>query len=707
MGIWRRISRGFSCVGRMTEFMKVFFKQDSPQAVAYAAEELEAYLKKMLPELEDCDWTMRLEVAEAQGTETETALAPDTGARACRHPGTAEIRRGGKLAPDIGARACRREDENEHGCTAAPDRENDSFRVNVTAEGGMITGNCPRSVLLGVYDYLHYLGCRFLMPGREGEHIPRITKEKLPADYAKTASFYHRGVCIEGADSFENVREFIDWLPKVGYNSFFLQFKVPYAFLARWYHHEKNPYREAESFTYEDARRCMKLLEAELKKRDLLLHKVGHGWTGEVLGYETGSWDAVKEPLKEPEKSFAALVDGVRGLYKGAPMNTNLCYHNHEAADRFAEKVTAYARENPEVDYLHIWLADEYNNVCECAECRKTTVSDQYAALLNEIDRRLREEGLDTRIVFLLYQELLWPPVKERLKNPQRFVLMFAPISRTFEKSYALEQISGTLPEYVRNKITLPTNLGENLAFLRAWQAQFAGDSFVYDYPLGRAHYGDFGYVHIARIIGEDIKKLKKLGLDGYISCQELRAALPNALPNYVMGRVLFEEQADVEALIGEYFEAAYGKKAKDAKAYLEALSALKCCDYLNGKGERADAQMAERMRQIQKICGAFKSEQYFQESDTEDGTRESCGGSRLDGNGQPARLFWELLAFHKEYVQRLAGAMELLAMGRQQEADERWSDFRQYLCEREDEFQPYLDVYRVLEVTEKYTGFQ
>lgn len=687
--------------------MKVFFKQDSPQAVAYAAEELEAYLKKMLPELEDCDWTMRLEVAGAQGTETETALAPDTGARACRHPGTAEIRRGGKLAPDIGARACRREDENEHGCTAAPDRENDSFRVNVTAEGGMITGNCPRSVLLGVYDYLHYLGCRFLMPGREGEHIPRITKEKLPADYAKTASFYHRGVCIEGADSFENVREFIDWLPKVGYNSFFLQFKVPYAFLARWYHHEKNPYREAESFTYEDARRCMKLLEAELKKRDLLLHKVGHGWTGEVLGYETGSWDAVKEPLRETEKSFAALVDGVRGLYKGAPMNTNLCYHNHEAADRFAEKVTAYARENPEVDYLHIWLADEYNNVCECAECRKTTVSDQYAALLNEIDRRLREEGLDTRIVFLLYQELLWPPVKERLKNPQRFVLMFAPISRTFEKSYALEQISGTLPEYVRNKITLPTNLGENLAFLRAWQAQFAGDSFVYDYPLGRAHYGDFGYVHIARIIGEDIKKLKKLGLDGYISCQELRAALPNALPNYVMGRVLFEEQADVEALIGEYFEAAYGKKAKDAKAYLEALSALKCCDYLNGKGERADARMAERMRQIQKICGAFKSEQYFQESDTEDGTRESCGGSRLDGNGQPARLFWELLAFHKEYVQRLAGAMELLAMGRQQEADERWSDFRQYLCEREDEFQPYLDVYRVLEVTEKYTGFQ
>ena len=37
----------------------------------------------------------------------------------------------------------------------------DSFSVNTGAFGGTITGNNPRSVLLGVYDYLQYLGCRF------------------------------------------------------------------------------------------------------------------------------------------------------------------------------------------------------------------------------------------------------------------------------------------------------------------------------------------------------------------------------------------------------------------------------------------------------------------------------------------------------------------------------------------------------------------
>ena len=42
---------------------------------------------------------------------------------------------------------------------------------------------------------------------------------------------------------------------------------------------------------------------------------------------------------------------------------------------------------------------------------------------------------------------------------------MFAPISRTFEASYDLEGPEKPVPPYVRNRITLPTDLRENLAF--------------------------------------------------------------------------------------------------------------------------------------------------------------------------------------------------------------------------------------------------
>ena len=44
---------------------------------------------------------------------------------------------------------------------------NDAFSVDVDTHGGTITGNNARSVLLGVYDYLQHLGCRFLAPVKE------------------------------------------------------------------------------------------------------------------------------------------------------------------------------------------------------------------------------------------------------------------------------------------------------------------------------------------------------------------------------------------------------------------------------------------------------------------------------------------------------------------------------------------------------------
>lgn len=566
----------------------------------------------------------------------------------------------------------------------------DHFSVQITKEGGTITGGNERSVLLGVYDYLHYLGCRFLSPEKCCEIIPQIDLDSLPASYQKQASFYHRGVCIEGADSLENILAFIDWLPKVGYNSFFLQFKIPYTFLARWYHHERNPFLTPENYEVKDAATDMDILEAALKKRSLLLHKVGHGWTGETLGYETVAWQPDGKPIKPEKQPFVAEIHGARELYMGIPANTNLCYQNTDAVDTFASLVTDYAKNNPNVDYLHIWLADEYNNICECKDCIQTTLSDQYVHLLNEIDRRLTAEKLDTKLVFLLYQELLWPPIKERLTNPERFVLMFAPISRTFESSYHLNEIPQEIPAYQRNHITLPTNLQENLAFLRGWQQLFLGDSFVYDYPLGRAHYGDFGYIHIARIISSDIKKLNQLGLNGYISCQELRASLPNALPNYVMGYTLFDQESDAEELIDEYFTAAYGTSSKEVKKYLSELSNLSSCDYLNGKGTRSNPFMAERLKTILHCCEAFLPVL-------------KCHCSSL---GKWENQFWNLLHYHNTYITFLAQAMYYLASDENEKSVIYWKKMREFIYQNELNYQPYLDVYRILEVTTKYTGF-
>ena len=48
----------------------------------------------------------------------------------------------------------------------------DIIHIDTEAEGGIIAGNNPRSVLLAVYKYLTINGCRWLFPGVDGEFIP-------------------------------------------------------------------------------------------------------------------------------------------------------------------------------------------------------------------------------------------------------------------------------------------------------------------------------------------------------------------------------------------------------------------------------------------------------------------------------------------------------------------------------------------------------
>ena len=201
---------------------------------------------------------------------------------------------------------------------------------------------------------------------------------------------------------------------------------------------------------------------------------------------------------------------------------------------------------------------------------------------------------------------------------------------------------------------------------------------------LGRAHYGDFGYLHIARIIGQDVKKLGSMGLDGYISCQELRVASPNMVPNYVMGAVLFDENADAESRIREYYEAAYPGDPQLARDYLEQLSNLSSCDYLNGKGPRVNPDMAHRMDEITTLCRQMEEPL----------------------NNAPDTPHWNALRHHNQYIRHLASAMEALASGDSREMTQRYQQLRQYICQTEPEFQSWLDVYRILEITKNHTGF-
>ena len=135
---------------------------------------------------------------------------------------------------------------------------------------------------------------------------------------------------------------------------------------------------------------------------------------------------------------------------------------------------------------------------------------------------------------------LLWPPLEGEIRNPERFVMMFAPISRTYREPFYSDRYEAP-PEYYRNQNEMPRSVAANLGFYRAWDEVGRGDSLIFDYHYMWAHYRDIGGVRIATILGEDINNLDSLNFNGYMSCQVQRAMAPNAMGFTVMARTLWE----------------------------------------------------------------------------------------------------------------------------------------------------------------------
>lgn len=568
----------------------------------------------------------------------------------------------------------------------------DEVSICVHGREGYITGSNSRSVLMGVYRFLKELGCAFIRPGSDGEVIPNRSLADVNVEVLEVPSYRHRGVCIEGAVSAEHVLRNIDWLPKVGMNSFFNQFQIPFTFYDRWYTHLHNAEYKPEKFTLEDAEGIMNASVDEMKRRGLLYHAAGHGWTCEPFGIEGSGWDVKDYEVPEETKPYLALVNGKRELWGGVPLNTNLCYSSEYVKDTMAHAVAEYCLKYPTVDVVHIWLADASNNHCECEQCKDHRPADLYVELLNRIDEVLTEKFIETKVVFLIYVDLLWEPLKARLENPDRFILMFAPITRTYTQSLADAEVFDieTLLPYEKNKAIFPKSVSENLARLFKWQEHFEGDSFVYDYHYMWDHFLDPGYFEMARILYRDMKHLDKYHLGGMISCQNQRVFFPTGLGMTAMAEVLWDKTIAFEDIAERYFYNAFGAEGKAVMDYLAKLSELFQPPYLRGECSVVDAAIAEKYAQIPGVVDQFAQK-----------IRDVLADTSLNLESAQ-RKSWEYLVPHGELCKLMAHIFECTAKGLWDEAKESFDKTLQYACCREKELHNVFDVCLFTETIER-----
>lgn len=448
---------------------------------------------------------------------------------------------------------------------------------------GIIAGINPRSVLLAVYEYLRKNGLRWLYPGPDGEYIP--IKDITPVEFKVKPSCRYRGFANTTAASYETNLEFIDFLPKIGMNTFMVEFKVPVFYTDNYYSHKRNtqnrPPERVENSTILQWKRST---ECEASKRGLVFHDVGHGFCVDAFGIDSNhSWfDTDESVIPDEERQYLAMIDGKRGFFHGVPINTNFCMSNPTARCKVVNFVSDYAEGHSNVDLLHVWLADYSNNHCECDECVKKTPSDWYVMLLNEIDEELTSRGTKTKIVFLIYVETLWAPLSEEIKNPDRFVMMFAPFARHYCNAIPNGSVKSDYPPYVRNKIDFPKTLIGYVKHYNDWRNHFKGDCFSFDYHFCWSEYYDLSTLQYSKTINEEIKYYKSLGIDGIVEDGDMRPFLPNGLGLYSYARTLFDISLTNDDIESDYMPYIYGEAYPEFKQILVELSDVISMRYLS-----------------------------------------------------------------------------------------------------------------------------
>jgi len=304
--------------------------------------------------------------------------------------------------------------------------------------------------------------------------------------------------------------------------------------------------------------------------------------------------------------------------------------------------------------------------------------------LLNEIDAAFTKEGIDMRIAFALYVDTYFAPIKERLKNEKRFVMMYAPIKRSYSNSINENSV---IPEqsipYVRNAWRSPSSTEEVAAFLRDWKKICKTPGYVFEYHWWLHQYYDPGHMTMARRIYEDVLSLKYLGLQGSVEDGTKRGFFPNGFSFYIYAETLMDRDCNYEEIREDYFKHIYGEDFAVVLRYLEKVSAAFDLSFMEGelsKNERISFYYdPDRVPELQNV------HEYTAE------IRRQIS-LHMTMPTRPQTVSWRLLLDHAEYCDMLADCMIEKVQGRNALALEKYQRMVVEFGKRELAIERYYD---------------
>jgi hypothetical protein len=164
---------------------------------------------------------------------------------------------------------------------------------------------------------------------------------------------------------------------------------------------------------------------------------------------------------------------------------------------------------------------------------------------------------------------------------------MFAPFARYYYDSIPKGEIPSERTPYIRNKTSLPKTLEEYVGHYTDWRKLFSGKCFSFDYHFCWSEYHDLSTLKYSKIIYDEIKYYKSIGIDGIVEDGDMRPFLPNGLQLYTFARTLFDTSLTYEEIVEDYLSSVYGEaypKFKEVLIELENAISFKYLSKLDSK---------------------------------------------------------------------------------------------------------------------------
>lgn len=186
----------------------------------------------------------------------------------------------------------------------------------------------------------------------------------------------------------------------------------------------------------------------------------------------------------------------------------------------------------------------------------KPSATDAFLVFYNKVAERLLKEhpGSPSRIGFLAYANITLPPVKVK-KAARPLVAYLAPID--IDPIHAMNSpLSAPRREYKE--------------ILTKWSQVMDGRVVIYDYDQGMLVWRDLPAPSV-QMFRDDVKEYQQAGILGVDT--ESRGAFATTFTNlFYRGQLLWNPNADVDGLEGEFYKNFFGPAAEPMQGYWSAI---------------------------------------------------------------------------------------------------------------------------------------